>query len=64
MSRNTRFGSGLSDAQMRLARRFADAGLTSISQAVKALERHDDAQINEWKRQLRALDEAAGRTWR
>lgn len=64
MARNTRFGAGLSDAQMRLARRFQEAGLTSISQAVKAFERRNDAQIAEWKEQLRKIDEAAGRAWR
>ena len=64
MAHNTRFGASLSDAQMRLARRIADADLASISQAVKAFERHNDAQIAEWKEQLRKLDEAAGRPWR
>jgi len=49
---------------MKLARRFQEAKLTTISQAVKAFERRDDAQINEWKEQLRAYDEANGRPWR
>lgn len=53
-----KFASSLSDAQMSLARAFANAGLTSISQAVKAFERRDDAQIAEWKKQLKAKQES------
>jgi len=51
----SRFGSKLSDAQFSLARKFERAGLTSISQAVKAFERHDNAQIEAWKKQLEKL---------
>ena len=51
-----RFGVRLTDAQMRLARRFERAGLTTISQAVKAFERNDNARIAEWKRQLAELE--------
>jgi len=64
MAKRDRFGASLTDAQMKLARRFQEAKLTTISQAVKAFERRDDAQINEWKEQLRAYDEANGRPWR
>lgn len=58
-----KFGAGLSDAQFRLARRFQKAGLTSISQAVKAFERYDDERIEEWKKQLAEIDAANGRPW-
>lgn len=47
-----RFGAGISEAQMRLARMFERAGLCSISQAVKAFERGEDERIEAWKRQL------------
>jgi hypothetical protein len=47
-----KFGSTLTDAQFSLARAFEAAGLTTISQAVKAFERRDNARIEEWKRQL------------
>lgn len=47
-----KFGAGLSDAQVQLARRFAAAGLTSYSQAIKAFQRRDDEQIAAWKSQL------------
>ena len=53
----SKFGSKLSDAQFNLARKFERAGLTSISQAVKAFERHDNAQIEAWKKQLEKLIE-------
>ncbi len=46
------FATSLTDAQFALARAFQQASLTSISQAVKAFERRDNAQIEEWKRQL------------
>lgn len=42
----------LTDKQFKLARAFERAGLCSISQAVKAFERHDDAAIELWKKQL------------
>lgn len=48
-----RFGGGLSDAQYKLARQFEAAGVTTISQAVKAFERKNTAQIEAWKQQLR-----------
>lgn len=47
-----KFASKLSDAQFRIARAFEAAGLTTISQAVKAFERGNSAQIEEWKRLL------------
>ena len=59
-----KFGASLSDSQMKLARRFQDAGLTTISQAVKAFEHRDDASINAWKEQLKVKDAEAGRAWK
>lgn len=47
-----KFGEGVSDADYRLARKFEAAGLTTISQAVKAFQRGETDRINEWKRQL------------
>ena len=47
-----KFAAKLTDRQLELARTFERAGLTSISQAVKAFERKDVAQIEEWKKQL------------
>lgn len=37
-------------AQAQLARRFDRAGLCSYSQALKAFDRRENAQIEEWKR--------------
>ena len=42
----------LTDAQFKLARKFEAAGLTTISQAVKAFERGENERIDEWKKQL------------
>ena len=47
-----KFAATLTPAQFALARRFEAAELCSISQAVKAFERGDDAQIAEWKAAL------------
>ncbi len=47
------FAQKLTDSQFKLARRFEQAGLTTISQAVKAFERRNNEQIEEWKKQLR-----------
>jgi hypothetical protein len=47
-----RFASKLTDKQFALARAFEKAGLTSISQAVKAFERHDNESIEAWKKAL------------
>lgn len=48
----------LSNRQYELARAFERAGITTYSQAVKAFNRQDDAQIAEWKKQLEAKKEA------
>ena len=48
----TKFGKTLTPAQMALARKFEAAGITSISQAVKAFERREDEKIEAWKKQL------------
>jgi len=50
----SKFAAKITDAQFRLARAFESAGLTTISQAVKAFERHNDEQIEAWKKQLTA----------
>ncbi len=52
-----KFGQGVSDAQIALARKFSNAGLTSFSQAVKAFQKRNDVQIEEWKRHLTQLTE-------
>ena len=62
MSR-TKFASTLTDAQMKLARRFQAAGLATISQAVKAFENRNNTQINAWKEELKQKDAAAGNPW-
>ena len=49
---NKRFGSTLSNSQIQLARRIEAAGLTTYSQAVKAMERNETKRLEEWKRQL------------
>lgn len=59
-----KFAAGLSDAQMKLARRFQEAGLTTISQAVKAFEKRDNTSIDQWKLQLRNHDATNGREWK
>lgn len=46
------FADNLSTAQYYLARSFERAGLTTISQAVKAFTRRDTKRISMWKRQL------------
>jgi hypothetical protein len=53
-----RFGEGVSNAQMDLARKIERAGLTSYSQAVKAFQRGDNKQIEEWKKQLQQKQES------
>lgn len=58
MSRK-KFGASLTNAQFKLARAFETAGLTTISQATKAFERHDDEQIEKWKRQLQSRSKPA-----
>jgi hypothetical protein len=49
-----KFAASLTDAQFRLATAIADAGLTSLSQVVKAFERRDREQIDVWKSKLNA----------
>jgi len=44
-----KFGTGLSNAQMALARKIEAAGLASISQVVKAMERGETEKIAAWK---------------
>ncbi len=46
------FASRLTPAQMRFARYISDRLSISISQVVKAFERHDNDQIAIWKEQL------------
>lgn len=58
-----KFAANLSESQMKLARRMQEAGLDTISQIVKAFERHDDKRIAELKEQLKAHDEKNGRAW-
>jgi|WetSurMetagenome_2_1015567.scaffolds.fasta_scaffold1779965_2 hypothetical protein len=55
-NRKMSFAKKLTDAQMRLARRIEKAGLTTISQAVKAFERQETEKINAWKKQLAELE--------
>lgn len=47
-----KFGASLSNEQFKNARRFEAAGLCSISQAVKALERNDNVKLANWFREL------------
>lgn len=42
----------LSDAQIRLARKFQEYSITSYSKAIKALANRDNRQIETWKQQL------------
>ena len=51
-----KFAATLSNAQYALARRFEAAGLTTLSQAVKAFERRDNEMIEYWKNQLKEKD--------
>lgn len=46
------FASKLSNSQYKLAKAFENAGLCSLSQAVKAFERNETAKIEAWKKQL------------
>ena len=49
-----KFGQGVSDAQIALARRFEAAGLTTYSQAVKAFQNRDNERIAAWKAAITA----------
>jgi len=53
-----KFAAKLTNAEYAEARKFEAAGLTSISQAVKAFERGNTEQINEWRKQLATKKEA------
>ncbi len=53
-----KFGQGVTNAQVALARKFEAAGLTSYSQAIKAFQRGEESRIAEWKRQLQAKQES------
>lgn len=44
--------SNVTPNQAKLARKFEQAGLCSYSQALKAFDRRDDAQIEAWKKEL------------
>lgn len=46
------FGSGVTDAQRALARKFEQHGITSYSQAIKAFQNRDNARIQAWKQAL------------
>lgn len=54
------YGKKLTEAQMALARRFEKAGLTTISQAVKAFERQEGYKIEAWKKELARLNRVQG----
>jgi hypothetical protein len=50
------FGENLTKEQFRLARKIERSGITSYSQVVRAFDRGDDTQIEEWtKNPLRCL---------
>ena len=49
-----KFAASLSNAEYAECRKFENAGLTSISQAVKAFERGNTEQINAWRAALKA----------
>lgn len=55
------YKTNLTENQMRLARRFETAGLTTISQAIKAFERRDNEKIENWKQQLAEKEAEANR---
>lgn len=53
-----KFGASLSNEEMRLARKIEAAGLASISQIVKAMERGEEDKIAAWKAALEPKQEA------
>jgi hypothetical protein len=58
-----KFGAGLTDKQIALARRIAAQGLASYSQAVKALQSRapdDQERLTRWKQQLAASRPSSG----
>ena len=52
-----KFASTLTNAEYAECRKFESAGLTSISQAVKAFERGETIRINAWREALKAKNE-------
>lgn len=48
-----KFAAKLTNAQYAEARTFESAGLTTISQAVKAFERGDAARLTAWREALK-----------
>ena len=52
----------ITNAQFALARKFEAAGLTTISQAVKAFERNETSKVKEWESQLAAKAKFAAMT--
>ena len=58
-----RFGRNVTQGQFKLAKRFEEAGLCTIQQAVEAFEKHQENQIEEWRNKLPASTwPAAART--
>ena len=49
-----KFAAKVNNADYAEARKFEAAGLTTISQAVKAFERGETSRINEWRKALKA----------
>ena len=49
-----KFAATLTNAEIRLARAVEAAGLASYSQAVKAIERQDEAKLVAWRKALAA----------
>lgn len=54
-----KFAAKLTNAEYAEARKFEAAGLTSLSQAVKAFERGEKDRIAEWRKQLAAKTQEA-----
>lgn len=52
-----KFAASLSNAQYSECRKFEAAGLTTLSQAVKAFERENTQQIAAWREALKAKAE-------
>ena len=48
----TKFGEGLTSAQIKLAREFERANVCSYSQAIKAFQRRENEKITAWKKEL------------
>lgn len=52
-----KFAASLSNAEYAECRKFEAAGLTTLSQAVKAFEREDTQKLNAWRAALKAKAE-------